>query len=339
MNLLKNIVKGVLFPFVFIYSCLIFLFSKRTIKLGYVAFRYLFTFTNGKLNDVASYLISKIQKKYSIEKVEGVLGVIGKEEVFNIVNSIKKNGYYAFDKKLDDNTVKELKLFAESTKVSYLQYENERIKYSSNEIIFDKNEPVSPRYQFKNGQLIKNQEIQKLIFDESVLTIANAYLNAKPILDIVTMWWSVPFKDERSKDKAAQMFHFDMDRFKFLKFFFYLNDVDANNGPHCFIKGSHKSLPKEILKDRRIKDEEVYKYYKESDVLELEGRAGSIIAVDTRGLHKGKPLTQGARLLFQLQFSNSLYGAPYKPIQDVNLSPNQTSLKNKYPRTYQLLSS
>jgi hypothetical protein len=102
------------------------------------------------------------------------------------------------------------------------------------------------------------------------------------------------------------------------------------------VKGSHKSIPSKILKDRRILDDEVKSFYKEEDVLEITGKAGSIIAVDTRGLHKGKPLVDGARLLFQIQYSNSLFGADYSGVTVQKFSEEQAAQTKKYKRTYQL---
>ena len=43
------------------------------------------------------------------------------------------------------------------------------------------------------------------------------------------------------------------------------------------------------------------------DMVEIGGPRGTIFAEDTRGLHKGKHLLTGDRLLFQLEFSNSLF--------------------------------
>ena len=57
------------------------------------------------------------------------------------------------------------------------------------------------------------------------------------------------------------------------------------------------------------------------------------MAVDTRGLHKGLELIDGERLIFQIEFTNSLFGKmgfdEYK--NKVNLKS-----KNKYNETYSL---
>ncbi len=45
------------------------------------------------------------------------------------------------------------------------------------------------------------------------------------------------------------------------------------------------------------------------DVIEFAAPRGTIIAEDTRGFHKGKHVERGDRLVLQIQFSNSLFGA------------------------------
>ena len=127
------------------------------------------------------------------------------------------------------------------------------------------------------------------------------------------MWWSAAFSRKASSE-AAQLYHFDMDRFKFIKFFFYLTDVDSSNGPHCYIRGSHKWLPDRLWKDGRIQDAEIFENFHKQDIVEITGKKGTIIAVDTRGLHKGKVLEKGERLIFQVEYANSLFGAEYNTI-------------------------
>jgi ectoine hydroxylase-related dioxygenase (phytanoyl-CoA dioxygenase family) len=179
------------------------------------------------------------------------------------------------------------------------------------QVRFDKIE--SPRYQYTQEDLLSSQAVTQLVFDKSLLVIAQAYLKSRPVMDMVTMWWSFPFHG-KGQSGAAQQYHFDMDRIKFLKFFFYLTDVHSDNGPHCYVAGSHKDKPKAVFRDGRISDAEIKKHYSDNRFLEFNGPAGTILAVDTSGFHKGKVLTEGRRLLLQIEFANSLFGQNYKKI-------------------------
>lgn len=336
MKLLKKTIKLIFYPFSFSFGYLSFLFSKKTMPQAYASLRFYFVLTNGKSNNIASKLISSLIPKYKVFQSSGILGNLSESDVDTIVSEIRNKGYYVFDKKLDATTVGSLTEFATTTKVSYLDVSQKHIRYSKEKVLFNENDVISPRYQFQNDQLFSNETVKDIVFDGNLLAIANSYLKTKPIVDIVTMWWSLPF-DSKAEVKAAQRYHFDMDRFKFIKFFFYLNDVTSDNGPHCYIRNSHKRIPRKILTDRRLLDSEINEFYPPEDVLELTGSRGSIIAVDTRGLHKGKPLIKGKRLLFQIQFSNSLFGAPYTKVDNVLLAHDHLDKKRKFDRAYQLV--
>lgn len=125
------------------------------------------------------------------------------------------------------------------------------------------------------------------------------------------MWWSVA-QEGRADSKAAQLFHRDFDRLRFLKFFFYLTDVTEETGPHAFIDRSHRVMPSETLRLRRYTDEEVLAAYPRGSMSIIKGDAGTIFMADTVGMHKGQALESGWRLIFQVEFSSSLFGGPYQ---------------------------
>jgi hypothetical protein len=130
-----------------------------------------------------------------------------------------------------------------------------------------------------------------------------------------------------------------MDRIKWLKFFVYLTDVGPDNGPHSFVEGSHRSgeVPASLLQKgySRLTDDEVGATFSSDRFVEFVAPRGTVIAEDTRGLHKGKHVTRGDRLIFQMQFSNSLFGGDYPPsrIAEVN-NEGLAEMINRFPRLY-----
>jgi hypothetical protein len=336
MNPIKSVLKLIIYPFLFIGGLIRFIVVGNNGQQSFLAFRYLFVLTNGKSNDYVSKIIATLTPKYHSVLPKGILGHLTDEDVADVVKNLDGNGFHVFDTKLTTNEIESLTQFAEQTPVSYLEFDKKYITYSTNKVLFDENNILSPRYQFKNTQLINNPLIQDLAFDQSLLRIANSFLNTKPILDIISMWWSVPFSKE-SEDRAAQKYHFDMDRFKFMKFFFYLTDVTSETGPHCYVKGSSKNIPSPVLADRRIEDTEIQANYPAEDIIELTAPKGSIIAVDTRGFHKGKSLTHGKRLLLQLQFSNSLFGSPLSKIENAKLTEENEQTRKLKHHSYQVI--
>jgi len=308
--------------------------TKKTFFYSYASLRKLFVLTNGRFNDFVSRLISFKKKKYNDIIANGVLGNLSPEHVRQIAGELEQNGMYIFENVLDENTVKAIEEFARKEPATYLMVDNtKKAKYSDNKVYVDPENPVSPRYEYGFDQIMKCKELESLVFDQSLLAVAQEYLKCSPVLDLVAFWWSLPYKG-KGKSEAAQMYHFDMDRIKFIKFFFYLTDVDTDTGPHCYVKSSHKRLPPALLKDGRIEDAEIERAFSKNNMIEICGKRGTIMAVDTRGLHKGKPLTKGYRLLFQIEMANSMFGQYYPPVTIKSLNPQHQNIVKHYRRTY-----
>jgi hypothetical protein len=298
---------------------------------SYSALRNMFILTGGKSNDTISKAISKKIGIYQDIDCNGVLGKLSSNEIGKMVDRMNKDGYYIFDVTLPEAIVNALYDYGRNIPCNYLNVETK--DYSSEKVMANLDKPISPRYQFSNDDIINLPEVQALLFDQSLLAFAQKYLGVKPILDLVAFWWSFPFEG-KGKSAAAQMYHFDMDRIKFMKFFFYLTDVDTNTGPHCYVKGSHRNLPESLSRDGRFLDQEIGDVYGNENLIEICGKKGSIIAVDTRGFHKGKELIEGKRLLFQIEFANSMFGQNYPP-SVINFINKQTALiAEKYDYTY-----
>ena len=80
--------------------------------------------------------------------------------------------------------------------------------------------------------------------DPVLLALAEQVLGCMPVLDFVHGLASRPGSDSvDQRDRAAQHFHSDHDRLRFVKVFVYLDDVDMNNGPHVFCEGTHRQRP------------------------------------------------------------------------------------------------
>lgn len=170
---------------------------------------------------------------------------------------------------------------------------------------------LSARYDFSPNisSIFQSQDLQNLISDSFLLEIAEKYLSSPPYLDPIELWWFLPFATR--DDGWAEEYHFDFDSVRWLKFFFNFEDIEFENGPHCFIEGTHKDfgIPDKLRKNGYVRhsDEDVFKYIDPSKEKKFTARAGSLLIEDTRGLHKGLTPTAGRRLLFSFQLSNYLF--------------------------------
>ena len=308
-----------------------FKITTKTSKMSYHSLRHLFIVSKGIFNDKISEKISLKIGKYETLDIKGILNFKSRKDLENCVTEMKIKGYYIFKEKIPESVINDIYEIALKTPCNYLNTLTQN--YSDDKVLFDDTNPLGPRYEIDPSDVINYLSIQKLIFDSSLLAFAQEYLGVKPILDLVAFWWSIPYEG-KGKSAAAQMYHFDLDRIKFMKFFFYLTDVDTNTGPHCYVKGSHKTLPNEVNRDGRYSDEEISKIYGVENLLEICGKKGTIMAVDTRGFHKGKELLKDKRLLFQIEFTNSMFGQTYPPMDIDYTNDIYKQIANEYSYTY-----
>jgi hypothetical protein len=165
---------------------------------------------------------------------------------------------------------------------------------------------------FRREDLLPCKAIMDIANDPGILNIIQEYLGAKPTISNVNMWWSIG-GHEQARD--AQLFHRDVDDFKFCKLFIYLTDVDADSGPHTYVKGS--SASSKLMTIRRYQDEEVTSVFGENNVIEFIRPKGSGFIVDTYGFHKGLLPKKKNRLLLQVQYSLNPIGIEnYNPLTE-----------------------
>ncbi len=305
----------------------------KTSPRAYKSMRQLYVITNGRFNDWMALREARRHPPRPV-RAEGVLGSLGSKGVAHAANKISRNGFHVFNRKLSAEVVAELVAFARSSPARYIDPASDMPTISTEYVRFDPVNPISPTYHFDEQLLLETEAIGRLVADQSFLAVAQEYLGIEPVLDCVRMWWSAPFGG-RARSPAAQLYHFDMDRLKFVKFFVYLTDVDEDNGPHCYVQGSHRRKPLSLLADGRKTDDQIRAAYSRETVRELKGAAGTIIAADTRGFHKGKELTRGQRLILQVEFATSMFGANYSRSRFTReISEPLRQLRIERPRSY-----
>lgn len=152
--------------------------------------------------------------------------------------------------------------------------------------------------------------INKLQNDTKLLALAAKYLECKPVHQGSLLWWSFP--GERTYQQLSsngQLFHYDLDDYRFIKFFFYLTDVDKQSGPHICVRGSHKQKKiSHLILRKRETDEDIIKYYGEESLITIYGQAGFGFVEDGFCFHKGIAPTHKNRLILQIEFATTDYG-------------------------------
>ncbi|MEI9804957.1 MAG: phytanoyl-CoA dioxygenase family protein [Pseudolabrys sp.] len=206
----------------------------RTPDSAYQSMIRLFCATGGASNDAMSSFLSVVRRPYTFQDARGVLGDFSSEEIDFIGSDIRERGYHVFRQRLQDEMCDELLKFAGSTTCVKRAMDGQG--NADTEIPrFPRESPDAVRYEFREQDLINYPLIQKIMADRSIINVAQNYLGSQPIVDVVAMWWNAA--SARPDKQAAQYWHFDMDRIKWLKFFIYLTDVGPENGAHSFVEG------------------------------------------------------------------------------------------------------
>jgi hypothetical protein len=267
--------------------------------------------TGGAYSELVHELVKASRPWHLPEDRRGLLSMEEDARLAQAMETLRTDGYLMFDRRLPQPVVEELVRFsadapAEAVPVSAGNGAG-RVDLSNKE---------ADGYQIDQQAALDHPMIQEIIADSSLLAVVGQYFGCIPVLGMVVMRWS--FSSERApNDDLAQLYHWDDDWVRWLKFFIYLTDVDETCGPHVYVRGSHRpgSKPQSLLSRgySRIPDADIEAVYPAADIISAEAPSGSILAGDTRCWHKGLQPTGGRRLLLQLNFADTLSMGPPPP--------------------------
>jgi len=297
--------------------------------------------TNGGSTDLLTRLMQVLRPAPApIVPFDSLLGHFDAARVKAAADQIERDGYFVFEQRVPAALCDEIAAAARTTE-AVVRPSPER---AARNAVFDPDNPLGRVYDFTERQNWTMAGCQRVIGDPVFVNVSQAYIGAATALKNVNMWWSATFDDRaETDDYAAQQFHFDYDPApKWLKFFVYVTDVDAESGPHIFVRGSHRRRQPH-LRDTlargyvRIADGEIEQLFGRDNVVELVGARGTVLAVDTMGFHKGKPPRSRSRLIMQLEYATPLFIASVSDPVPVpaTLDPALLASRSAYPWAFQ----
>jgi hypothetical protein len=140
----------------------------------------------------------------------------------------------------------------------------------------------------------------KLAFDDRIIKIATGFFNCLPGIGTFNLRKSLA---NSIQAEGTNLFHRDFNSpVKILKFFFYLNDVDHNNGPFTYVEGSNNKMFEGWWLKHRWFDKEMAHIYGADKIKHLTAKKGDLLIATTNGWHKGEKLVSGTRTMLTINF-------------------------------------
>lgn len=177
-------------------------------------------------------------------------------------------------------------------------------QYQKAQLKLQKSNLIAKYFNLSQCELIHQLEI-----DPFLKAIASTFLRTPAVHVATNMWWSFPDHPDFPVKPLRQRYHIDLDDYNFVKFFFYLTDVDNHNGPHIYIRGSHKNQPflHQLLRGRPS-DTQLLNYYGRENCLTVCGESGLGFVMNPFGFHQAAAVISAPRLMLSLIFATVDYG-------------------------------
>ncbi len=154
--------------------------------------------------------------------------------------------------------------------------------------------------------LLTCDSVFDIAFDDKIIEIAKNYFNCMPAITNVQLRKSKAtdvLEHNIPGNGQTTLFHCDKDSPRFIKFFFYLDDVDENNGPFTYAKGSQIQKFEGWDSKYRWKHREIRSIYGEDRIVKCTGNVGDFVIGNTNGFHKGSKVTKGERSILSIYYS------------------------------------
>lgn len=232
----------------------------------------------------------------------------------DVVSAIEKDGYTILRGAFEVDILKTI-----YDRVEQLLDRGESLQKISNDSVRTPGDLSPPKVHFspeevKRGQdyfrkhtnyvsianpLVAVPEVADVAFHPLLLDIAQSYLGCPPALGGLNLRKS--YKNDLPAFDTLY-FHVDPNSPRFLKVFFYLNDVDEGGGPFCYVKGSRDKRFSGWMSKGRWTWEEMEQKYGKENVKLLTAKVGDIVVADTNGFHAGVKITSRDRTMLTLDY-------------------------------------
>ncbi len=220
------------------------------------------------------------QKKYGIPEKSSKTEVVLATELLNIVGYVKIINQ---NHDLQDSLATELQ---------------EKI---DNKDLYITNE----HFLMVGNPLYSCDSVLPLVINSTVLSILKGFFQCEPVYVGSNLRRSL--LNSTMMTDGTTNFHRDREYLKFLKVFYYLNDVDMNGGPFTYVKNSFNfDLTQNHVgynNPKHFTQAQIQQAYGLDSIINLTAKKGDIIIANTSGFHKGLKCETRIRDMLTITYS------------------------------------
>lgn len=174
-------------------------------------------------------------------------------------------------------------------------------------------------YNGSDQRFYRIQEITEkfnfFLYDEVLSSFRNAYMGHQPNDKVDNLLVNKISYVENNLGSGGG-WHRDSPHSNQFKAITYLKDVKATNGPFQYVKGSHKFTESLKLYFNKLINDSQYRFTDaeleniitqvgHDKLITFTCNAGDVILVDTKGLHRGKPIENDIRYAMTIYYNDS----------------------------------
>lgn len=298
-----------------------YLETSETDEESYLMLRKVNYFTHGVFGKVFNdAVLWQISEERPDRKQE--FGLEGREHTIDIV----ERGYTILPNR--DNWIDFDGLWRDLTFIEYTCVDSHR----SAELGFHGKpnsyfESVGMKYVASLESLLTLPTVLEIVSNHRLLSIAKEYLGGDVSIRSVDAWWKTSFMP-KNYSSTADFFHRDCDHNQWLNLFVFLTPVTQDEGAHVFCPGTHQRTYQfsagEIYEDKRYNETLI----NGKGIVPVAFECESPVAIleDTWGIHKASRCVSKSRLVLQIRFVRSSYGAQVRKVDDGSIIPILNSI-------------
>jgi len=158
------------------------------------------------------------------------------------------------------------------------------------------------QYEYLKSGIGLDNPIVQMYMQDVFIDMATEFHGVLPKVRNILTW--IHPQNPIQQERNSQVWHRDQEDWEIFKVFVLFSNVEPNNGPTQYVKKTqHGGKYDKITNNMNGQSTSVFTFpVPEEEIVSSEGPAGTIVFMNTNGLHKGGLIKEGVRVMTQANF-------------------------------------